>query len=75
MSYQIISKKRFNNKLVKLLQYFEKEWNEKTAIEFLNKLDKRIETLQEHPFIGKVFIEEPYYFVNSLSEKTTKYRT
>jgi plasmid stabilization system protein ParE len=59
MAYQIIYKKRFNNKLVKLLQYLEKEWNEKTAIEFLNKLDKRIETLQEHPFIGKVSIAKP----------------
>ncbi len=59
MAYQIIYKKRFNNKLVKLLQYLEKEWNEKAAIEFLNKLDERIGTLKEHPFIGKASISRP----------------
>jgi hypothetical protein len=30
-----------------------------TAAEFLNKLDTRIETLKEHPFIGKASAAKP----------------
>src|SRR5450755_3703465 len=59
MAYKIIYKKRFSNKLVKLLQYLENEWNENTASEFLNRLDKRIESLKEHPFIGKASATKP----------------
>ena len=46
-------KKRFNNKLIKLLNYLENEWGQKVALEFLDKVDKRIETLKKQPFIGK----------------------
>lgn len=53
MAYKVIYKKRFSNKLIKLLQYLENEWGQKTAFEFLNKMDKRIGTLKEQPFIGK----------------------
>ena len=59
MAYKIIYKRRFNNKLVKLLQYLENEWNQNTAAEFLNKLDTRIGTLKEHPFIGKASAAKP----------------
>jgi plasmid stabilization system protein ParE len=59
MAYKIVYKKRFSNKLVKLLQYLENEWNENTAAEFLNKLDKRIESLKEHPLIGKESAAKP----------------
>ena len=53
MAYQIIYKKRFSNKLVKLLEYLEKHWGSKVAMDFLNKLDKRTNTLRMQPFIGK----------------------
>jgi len=38
MAYQIILKKRFVNKLVKVLAYLEKEWSHKVAPPFLKKL-------------------------------------
>ncbi len=52
MAYQIVYKKRFTNKLLKLLLYLEKEWNKQVADEFLQKLDKRIATLKNQPYIG-----------------------
>jgi hypothetical protein len=45
MAYQIILKKRFANKLVKLLAYLEKEWSHKVAANFLQKIDLRIQQL------------------------------
>ena len=59
MAYKIIYKKRFSNKLIKLLRYLELEWSEQTAIEFLSKMDKRIETLKKQPFIGKPSSSKP----------------
>src|SRR5690349_2041437 len=53
MAYKIIYKKRFSNKLIRLLLYLENEWGQKAAINFLNELDKRINTIKEQPFIGK----------------------
>lgn len=52
MAYQIIAKKRFNDKLVKVLTYLEIEWGKKTAATFLEKLDLRLATLKHHPYIG-----------------------
>jgi|SRR3954451_16710575 plasmid stabilization system protein ParE len=53
MAYEVIYKKRFSNKLIRLLQYLEVEWGQRRAVEFLSKLDTRIDTLKEQPFIGK----------------------
>jgi hypothetical protein len=53
MAYKVIYKKRFNNKLIKLLQYLEKEWSKEIATEFLNRLDKRIETLKNNHSLAK----------------------
>lgn len=52
MAYQVIFKKRFYNNLASVLNYLEKEWNKKVADDFLEKLDKRIATIKEQPFIG-----------------------
>ena len=59
MAYEIIYKKRFVNKLIKLLNYLEIHWDKEIAVEFLNKLDKRIETLKTQPFIGKQSASKP----------------
>ena len=45
MAFQIIVKKRFTNKVTKVLAYLEKEWSQKVAPEFLLKIDRRIELL------------------------------
>ncbi len=34
MAFQIITKKRFENKVTKLLAYLEKEWSDDVAINF-----------------------------------------
>ena len=52
MAYEIVLSKRFQNKLVSLLEYLEKEWGKKVADDFLTKVDLRISSLQRHPFIG-----------------------
>ena len=50
MAYEIVLKKRFTNKLVKLLAYLEKEWSHKVAANFLQKVDLRIQQLSKQPF-------------------------
>ena len=52
MAYKIIYKKRFLNKLVKLLDYLKAEWNEDIANVFINRLQKRLQTLSRHPYMG-----------------------
>jgi len=52
MAYQIIVKRRFTNKVEKILAYLEKEWSHKAAAEFLLKIDRRIEQLTQQPFLG-----------------------
>ena len=47
MAYQIIIKKRFANKVFKVLTYLEKEWLKKVAEEFLIKVDRRLNLLKK----------------------------
>lgn len=54
MAYEIILKKRFTNKLIKVLTYLEKEWSQKVAMSFLKKVDHRIKQLSLQPFAGAV---------------------
>ena len=52
MVYQIIFKKRFQNKLQKLFTYIENEFGLLVAQHFATQLDKKFQKLQEQPFIG-----------------------
>ena len=52
MAYKIVAKKRFVLKLEKILSYLEQEWGGKVSGNFLDKVDKRIESLKHHPYIG-----------------------
>jgi plasmid stabilization system protein ParE len=52
MANQVIYKKRFLNKLDKLLKYLEEEWSPKIADEFLDKLEECIQSITLHPKIG-----------------------
>src|SRR5438876_5907732 len=52
MAYEIVLKKRFTNKVVKLLYYLETKWNKKVADEFLVKLKKRLLNLSSQPYTG-----------------------
>jgi plasmid stabilization system protein ParE len=52
MAYEVIIKKRFSGKVVKVLTYLEKEWSKQVAATFLTKIDRRIELLKNQPHIG-----------------------
>lgn len=53
MAYEIVYKKRFANKLTKLVTYLENEWGQKIATDFLLKLRAKVATLSKQPYIGK----------------------
>lgn len=59
MAFTIIYKKRFVNKLVKVLDYLEKEWGGKVANAFVSTLDERISMLDKYPEIGKASAKDP----------------
>lgn len=44
MAYKIVVKKRFLNKLEKVVTFLEKEWGKKVAHVFIYKVDLRIES-------------------------------
>ena len=52
MAYQIVIKKRFTSSVNKVLTYLQIEWSQKVAIEFMTKVDRRIELLTRQPYIG-----------------------
>ena len=52
MACQVIIKKRFTNKVQKVLDWLNKEWSAKVAAEFLEKIDYRIDVLAKQPFAG-----------------------
>jgi plasmid stabilization system protein ParE len=53
MVYQIIFKKRFQDKLEKLLKYIESEFGPLVAQRFAKQLDKKFLILQQQPSMGK----------------------
>jgi plasmid stabilization system protein ParE len=52
MANKIIYKKRFLNKLDKLLAYLQKEWSITIANEFLDKLEEKIKVIKHQPATG-----------------------
>ena len=54
MAYKIVFNKKFIKSLNGVLNFLEQEWSKKTADDFLDKLDIRINSLQHHPFIGSL---------------------
>lgn len=54
MGYQIIEKKRFQNKLFKLLEYLEKEWGHKVAANFFADIKFHLNLLSNQPYVGKL---------------------
>ena len=52
MAFKIIYRKRFNNKLFKLANYLETEWNRSVADDFVNMLLYKLSTLASQPNLG-----------------------
>lgn len=59
MAYKVVYKKRFSNKLIKLLHYLEKEWGAASAEKFLLRTEQRIDMLKNYPLIGKASLLKP----------------
>jgi plasmid stabilization system protein ParE len=53
MAYQIVPKERFKKKVIKVLEYLEREWSHKVAAEFLRKIDNKFDILSKQPMIGR----------------------
>jgi plasmid stabilization system protein ParE len=53
MAYKIVRRKRFVNKLYKLLLYLEANWGIKVAIEFQEKVDTHLKALEQQPYLGR----------------------
>lgn len=56
MAYTLLVKKRFTRKIIFLLQYLEKDWSKKIALEFEAELYKRMEQLISHPYMGALSV-------------------
>ena len=56
MAQKIIYKKRFLNKLDKLLIYLQIEWGHKAALDFIENLEEKIKFVKKQPEIGAVTI-------------------
>jgi plasmid stabilization system protein ParE len=52
MALQIITKKRFENKVIKLLNYLETNWDDTVAINFKILLLQKLDLLAKQPEIG-----------------------
>lgn len=58
MEEKIIISKRFRNNTLRVYQYLLKEFSAKTAYNFLDRLEKRIEFIAKNPTIGKLSIKK-----------------
>lgn len=54
MEAKVIITKRFSNNTLRVYQYLLKEFSAKTAYLFLDRLEKRIEFIAQHPTAGKL---------------------
>ena len=52
MAYKIIINKRFIDRVSDLLIFLEEEWGKKVADDFVVKVDYKINSIQQHPYIG-----------------------
>lgn len=51
MAYEILRKKCFLNKLIRILDFLQNEWGNKSAVDFLTIIDKKIDILRLPPNI------------------------
>jgi plasmid stabilization system protein ParE len=56
MALSIVTKKRFENKVKKLLEYLLLNWYDKVADNFILVMEEKMELLSEQPFIGSEVI-------------------
>jgi plasmid stabilization system protein ParE len=54
MAQKVVYKKRFINKLEKLLVYLEKVWGQKSAADFIDKLSEKLILIKKQPDAGAI---------------------
>lgn len=59
MALSIITKKRFENKVKKLLEYLLLNWYDDVADNFISILNRKMELLSQQPFIGSEVNSHP----------------
>ena len=74
MAQKIIYKKRFINKLDKVLLYLEKEWGQKSANVFIDKLLEKITLIKKQPEIGSITVYKNIRSVLITKQKKIYYR-
>jgi len=52
MAFTVVTKKRFENKVKKLLEYLVMDWQDKVAVDFLLKLNHTIDVVSNNPGVG-----------------------
>lgn len=58
MAYEVVLKKRFLNKVQRVLSYLEKEWTAGVANDFLSKVNYHLDLLSKQPHIGAISTKE-----------------
>ena len=51
MDKEIVWRKKAREKFIIIIEYLQKEWSERTAEEFINKVEKKVELLKSFPQI------------------------
>lgn len=57
MEEKVVISKRFRNNTLRVYQYLLKEFSTKTADNFLDRLEKRIDFIANNPTIGKLSVK------------------
>ena len=70
----VIYKKRFLKKLDALLLYLEKNWDNKSGLHFIAKLQKKIELIQTHPEIGSLTVYKNVRAIHITRQNKIYYR-
>ena len=58
MELEIRWTKRASNNFDRTVEYIENEWGERSIQKFIQKVNKFLVTLEKHPEIGKIEIEQ-----------------
>lgn len=54
MAYKVIYKKRYLNKVAKLIIYLRAEWSDKVAIDVIHEINRKILQVSQNPFLGSL---------------------
>ncbi len=75
MVNQIEFSKRYIYKLEKVYRYIAKEWSEKIAFQFIQKVHRKYEVLIQYPFIGRPSTKKrDVYSINIAKHNKIYYR-